>query len=119
MLVRKRAQVGLCFHDLDDFTAFVFSTVRASTMGANLFVAVRTFGELRYAQRVVRASGRCPAFGMASFRIRHEFLNSLIDYLIYFYDHWPAQFWPPTSVFKLRNLLQRSSIASSWQPQSV
>jgi hypothetical protein len=42
-------------------------------MRADFLVAVRTFGKLRHAKRVMRAAIGSPALGMAAFWIRHSF----------------------------------------------
>jgi hypothetical protein len=50
--------------------------VWAGAVGADFFVAIRALGQLRYFQRIVRASRRGAALRMPPFGIWHDFLFS-------------------------------------------
>src|SRR6185369_1187058 len=67
----KDRPVSLGFDDFNDFAAFVLAAMRASAMGADLFVTIRTLGQLRYLQCIVRASRGGAALRMPPFGIWH------------------------------------------------
>ncbi len=66
--------VGLSFDNFDNLATLILSAMRTGSMRADLLVAVRTLGELRDAQSIVRPAGGRAALGMASFWIRHDSL---------------------------------------------
>lgn len=60
------------FFDVQNFTALIVPTLRASAMGHLAFVTVRTLGERVGFQSIMGATGAGARFGVSPFRIRHD-----------------------------------------------